>query len=339
MFLIIVISAIIQGPTVHPSQTWNIGTPVSSVAISPDGQSVAVGLEDGHIQLRKAVDGKLIWSVFAHPAQPGYVGTTAVSKLAFSHDGSMLASAGVDNLMFLWQTSNGAQLRGWSNEGQGVRALAFSPDDALLATSGPGGSIRILNLRTGGVANTLPGNNFVYSLGYSPSGRDLTSVSDGNMISQWQLLTGTLLESQQIKRFGGKQMITSSAVDPTGHFAALALDSENQVFVATLGATSASKTSNNEQSYHALKGHNAGIWSLAFSPSGQLLASGGGRLNISGSSNSEDTPIRVWDIAGMKQIALLRGHTGNVTGVAWGPDNNQLVSGSQDGTVILWKVK
>src|SRR6476620_10114541 len=39
------------GSVVSPAQTWNIGSPVTAVGISPDGQTVAVGLEDGNLQV------------------------------------------------------------------------------------------------------------------------------------------------------------------------------------------------------------------------------------------------------------------------------------------------
>ena len=73
----------------------------------------------------------------------------------------------------------------------------------------------------------------------------------------------------------------------------------------------------------------AAIFSLAFSPNGQLLASGG----------ADDT-IHLWQIRAQKFIAFhtLTGDTHFVRSVAFSPDSQTLASGSTDTTVRLWDV-
>ena len=79
--------------------------------------------------------------------------------------------------------------------------------------------------------------------------------------------------------------------------------------------------------FRALRDHAAAVLSVAFSPDGNLLASG-----------SRDGAVRLWEVAGGREASTLRGHTEAVSSVAFSPDGNLLASGSRDGTVRLWEV-
>ena len=72
-------------------------------------------------------------------------------------------------------------------------------------------------------------------------------------------------------------------------------------------------------------GHTDHVWSVAFSPDGQTLASG-----------SQDSTIRLWDTHTGKLKMTLIGETGGIYSVAFSPDGQTLASGSQDSTIRLW---
>ncbi len=78
---------------------------------------------------------------------------------------------------------------------------------------------------------------------------------------------------------------------------------------------------------HILEGHREPVSSLAFSPQGQILASG-----------SYDSTVRLWRVPDGTPLHTLEGHTGSVHAVAFSPDGTLLASGSEDGTVRLWGV-
>ena len=76
-----------------------------------------------------------------------------------------------------------------------------------------------------------------------------------------------------------------------------------------------------------LEGHTRAVRSVVFSPDGTILASG-----------SQDSTIKLWDVATKTNIATLSGHNNEVNTVSFSPDGTILASGSQDRTIRLWDV-
>ncbi|KAI7976403.1 hypothetical protein EIK77_000845 [Talaromyces pinophilus] len=77
-----------------------------------------------------------------------------------------------------------------------------------------------------------------------------------------------------------------------------------------------------------LKGHLGSVYSVAFSPDGQMVASG-----------SDDNTIKLWDTKTGTELQTLKGHSNRVYSVAFSPDGQMVASGSYDETIKLWDTK
>jgi WD40 repeat protein/subtilase family serine protease len=240
-----------------------------------------------------------------------------VTSVAFSPDGSLLASSGSwDATIKLWRVSDGALVRTLTGHTDWVNSVAFSPDGSLIASGSDDSTIKLWRVSDGALVRTLTGHwGPVTSVAFSPDGRLLASSgSDDSTIKLWRVSDGALVRTLT----GHWGPVTSVAFSPDGRLLASSgsWDATIKLWRVSDGAL-----------VRILTGHTDWVDSVAFSPDGSLIASG-----------SRDATIKLWRVSDGALVATLTGHTDWVNSVAFSPDGSLIASGSRDATIKLWRV-
>ncbi|PAX57149.1 serine/threonine-protein kinase [Brunnivagina elsteri] len=234
-------------------------SPVNSLAISPDGNTLASGSSDKTIKLWNLATGEEIRTLTGHSHR--------IHSVAISPDGKTLVSGSSDKTIKLWNLAIGEEIRTLTGHSESVDSLAISPDGKILATSSYDNTIELWNLATGEQIRTLIGHSdSVSSLAISPDGKTLASSSWDNTIELWNLTTG-----EEIRTLTDhSNRVISVAISPDGK---------------TLASGSADKTIKlwnlgTGEEIRTLTGHSSPVDSLAISPDGKTLTSGSGDFTI-----------------------------------------------------------
>ncbi|KAJ8058483.1 hypothetical protein OCU04_012671 [Sclerotinia nivalis] len=267
-----------------------------------------------------------------------------VFSVAFSPDGTKVASGSDDHTIRLWDAATGESLQTLEGHSSSVYSVTFSPDGTKVASGSGDHTIRLWDVVTGESLQTLEGHSgSVYSVAFSPDGTKVASGSDDQTIRLWDAATGESLQTLEGH---------SVAFSPDG--TKVALGSGDHTIRLWDAATS--------ESLQTLEGHSGSVFSVAFSPDGTKVASGSGDhaiqlwdaatdeslQTLEGHSvafspdgtkvalGSGDHTIRLWDAATSESLQTLEGHSGSVFSVAFSPDGTKVASGSDDHTIRLW---
>ena len=144
-------------------------------------------------------------------------------QVCFHPDGSLVASAGLDAVVRLWDVRTGRAVQTFQGHVKQILGLDCSPNGVLLASGSDDHSVRLWDLRKKKCAYTLPAHSSLIShVRFEPTtGRFLLSSSYDNRVKLWSMRDYSLLKT--LEGHEGRVMCADVA-DDGKHFATAAMD-------------------------------------------------------------------------------------------------------------------
>lgn len=243
---------------------------ISSLAISPDGKILAVGIaNDGSVRLWAVENIRPEYEVTIFPAHGDKVFSPDVLGVAFSPDGKLVASCGFDGKVIVWDAATGKMIKKFDVQ-DSVFEVAFSPDGkSLIAGLSVKEEFMVWDTSTWEVLNTFEGDQS-WDLSLSPDGSKMISAGGGiHEANLWDVNTGKLLFNFQKETDGFAETVS---YDPNGKLVALG-DGYGYVFFWDTITGELIKEFHIDAEYR-------GISAIAFSPDGTKIATAGAQVII-----------------------------------------------------------
>jgi WD40 repeat protein len=287
------------------------GDGVGAVAFGPDASLIATG---GRRSLANRQAYAVIWSGRDELQKQALVGHEAyVTALAFSPDGTRLASGSRDRSVRVWSTESGRQIAP-AEMRVAVTSVAFSPTARILAGASTDSAVRIWSARTGELLHILLGHRgAVNAVAFTPDGRRIVSGGSDHTIRVWDAATGAPLHAWTSK--SGE--IDALRVSPDG---SLVITGHRSSAVAGAIEIRELETGAVRRTLDGLPP----IRSLAISPDGATLGAGSGNSSGLFENPSE---VRLWDLKSGEQAGVnVAAMSYAVNALAYSPDGRLLAS-------------
>jgi WD40 repeat protein/tRNA A-37 threonylcarbamoyl transferase component Bud32 len=189
----------------------------TSLALTADGQTLALGRKDGTVQLWDVAAVKLRRTLRGCPR--------AVTSLAFTADGQTVAAGGGglrSGEFQVWAAATGRARTPLHRLGAKVTALAFTPDGKTLAVGVGDGTVRLGDVSTGQERTTLKGHAAkVNSVAFTPDGQTLASGGEDAAVRLRNMVTGQELAVLRLPLHGRPtRQVTAVVFSGDGQFLA-----------------------------------------------------------------------------------------------------------------------
>lgn len=245
--------------------------------------------------------------------------TNQVYTVAWSPGGQHIASGGKDNKVYVWDPTSlsGKNLNMFLKHSGSVNSLAWAPDGSRIASGSSDMQVLVWDALHGEQFLAYRGHtNNIRSVAWSPDGQYLASAGDDMTVQVWNAQTAAPIFTYK----NHTAMVWTISWSPDSRrIVSASADGTAQVWDALTG-----------QNITIYRGHRraSAIKSVAWSPDGQLIASGG---------DIPDSTVQVWSPATLQRVLTYSEHTDGVYALAWSSDAKFIASASW-GEARVWKV-
>ena len=320
-------------PDGHPLVGHN--DTVWALAFSKDGKNLASGSLDGTVRL---------WDVdLRHERLPIKGHTGGIKALAYTEDNRIRAcGTGLDGILRFWDAGTGGQLSLVLEHAGLTEAVTFSSDGGTLASGGSEtGAIDIEDARTILLSdvskllnNDLANNSLLHSLTGNRDGITAIALSASVRGSASPETPKTLACGGKDAKIHlldvatGRELTTLTG--STSTVTALTFSPDNKMLFSgeASGIVRVWDAHTGEKIDDFTRSDNNAITALAFSPRYRFLAIA-----------DEIGKIQLFDFARRSRIDKLTSHTRKITVLIFSENEPTLVSGSEDGTILLWDLR
>src|SRR5260370_6129390 len=230
-----------------------------------------------------------------------------VWSVVWSHDGTRIASAGVDETVQVWDANTGSPFYTYKGHRGGVYSVMWSPDDYSIASASYDNTVQVWNsdgTYLVGLSKPITYRNhtdLVLAVAWPPDRKHIASGSHDKTVQIWDAKSGEL-----VTRYSGhSDAVRAVAWSPDSKYIASGSgDDTVQVWEAVTG-----------HRFFTYHGHNSHVVSVAWSPDGTRIASAGwGRT------------VQVWTATKGSPVYTYHGHNEVVVAAVWSPDSKLIAS-------------
>lgn len=284
--------------------------PIWAIDFFPDSQKIAVGAEDGTINIYTLTDPEPINS-HTLPRSGRHVWTIDITE-----DGRYMVAPSDELEVEVYDLKENKSAFKFP-PGASTKSAAFSPDGKYLITGNRDGAVRVWSMATNIPVELKGTKGTAHSLVASPDSRQLAAAGSDGAINLWPF------DDLNAEPY---------VFDPkTGPIYGLAYSPEvEKPLLASAGWDGSVRLWNPEskEQKRILRGHEGDVFGVAIRKGGEMIASAGA-----------DGTVRLWDVESGRELQVFRGSGRAFHGVRFSPDGKLLAAGSRDGTVRIWDVK
>lgn len=329
-----------DGGALQLQQALGPGRSAYGMAWNPSGTSLAMGLDDGSIQIwEDPLQGVADVHSLQHPISSG-----RMVLLAYSPDGQMLLSSSLEGTLVIWRldmAGRGSNVHTMQSKSSPPLITRWMPPTqgrpyGRLTTSASDGSIRVWDPHASsvsGVSRLRGHSSWVYVVAYSPDGMYLASGSKDGTVRVWQAATGYALAAELqplVFRGSGGWVVTLVWMRSTSYSDIRIASGHADGTVLLFECDGSCARGSQPAKRTVLEGHEGCIQALQRSPDGTYLA-----------SSAADGTTRLWQLPHLEGTGghVLDGQDGAVTSLMFSPDSRHLATASTLSTVCIWRLQ